>query len=224
MEVTEHYQNGVEVFKNNPIVAVPIIGAGVLSAVIALIFIGSAAAGVSMMAMSGGTPGIGSVGAIMGTVFVVAILSGIINLVAYGMTVVMADAAMAAKADLNDGLQKTIENIVDLLIAAVLVGAIVMIGMILLVIPGLIAMYLLMFTLPFVMLENKSPVSALQESFELVKANVSSTLVFAVIAFVVMMIAGIIGNLLGPLSFIVSGVAMAYISIVLVMLFKDLRK
>jgi len=62
------------------------------------------------------------------------------------MTYVMADSAIDGKADLNDGLQKTTGNIVNLLIASIIVGVIVLIGMVLLVIPGLLALYFLMFS------------------------------------------------------------------------------
>jgi hypothetical protein len=232
MEVTDLFSNGMDVLKKNVVVAVPLIVVGVVVGVLTLVLVGSMMAGAGMMGMGTMSPGALTLGAMAGAAFLVGIISGLLNLIAMGMTIVMADDAIAGKADLNAGLQKTLGNIVNLVITAILVGVIVAIGMMLLLLPGIIAAYLLMFSLVLVMLENKGPVAALQESFELVKTHVSETIVFAVIAIVVMVIAGIIGGILGVipvvgtviLSPVISGTATAYISIVLVLLYKELKK
>ncbi|RMF88771.1 MAG: hypothetical protein D6733_07845 [Methanobacteriota archaeon] len=231
MEVTELFSKGLDVFKKNPVIAVPLIAVGVIIGVLTLALVGGMMAGIGMMGMGGMSPGAGF-GAIMGVGLLIVVIGGLLNLTAMGMTYVMADDALAGQADLNTGLQKTLGNIVNLLIASILLAVIIGIGFMLLFLPGLILAYLLMFTLPLVVLDNKGPVAALQESFELVKNNISETIVFAVIAAVIMFIAKIIGGILGliPLlgvvliSPIVSGAAGAYISIVLVLLYKELKK
>ncbi len=206
MEVTELFTKAFEIFKKNWIIAIPLVAANIIGSIIALVLIGSMAAGMGMMAVGGMTPGIGSIGTFFLLAFVVGILGMIINLLASGMTYVMADDALKGKADLNSGLQKTMANITNLLVASILVGVIIFVGMLLLALPGIAAAYLLMFTLVLVVLDKKAPVDAMQGSFNLVKANIGDTLVFAVIALVLMFVAS------------------AYVSIVLVMLYKELAK
>jgi hypothetical protein len=224
MVVTELFSKGFDIFKKNWIIAVPLVVVEIIMGILALAIMGSMVASSGMIGMSGFEPNLAAIGAFMGAAFLFGIIAGILRLIAYGMTYVMADDAIAGTADLNSGLQKTLGSIVNLLITSILIGVIVFIGMIFLVLPGMIAAYLLMFSLILVMLENKGPVEALQGSFELVKANLNDTIVFAVIAIVIMIITGIIGGILGPLSPIISGAATAYILMVQLLLYKELTK
>ncbi len=224
MEVTEMFSGGLDVFKKNWIIAVPLVVVEIIGGILALAVMGSMVASSGMMGMSGFEPNLAAIGAFMGAAFLIGIIIGILRLIAYGMTYVMAADAISGVADLNSGLQKTLGSIVNLLITSILIGVIVFIGMIFLILPGLIAAYLLMFSIILVMLENKGPVEALQGSFELVKANLNDTIVFAVIAIVILIITGIIGGILGPLSPIISGVATAYILTVQLLLYKELTK
>ncbi len=224
MEVTELFSEGLEIFKKNWIIAVPLVVVEIIVGILALAIMGSMVAGSGMMGTSGFQPNLAAFGAFMGAAFLFMIIAGVLRLIAYGMTYVMADDAVAGTADLNSGLQKTLGNIVNLLITSIILGVIVFIGMIFLVLPGLIAAYLLMFSIILVMLENKGPVDALQGSFELVKANLNDTIIFAVIAIVILIIAGIIGGILGLLSPIITGTAAAYILVVQLLLYKELTK
>ncbi len=224
MEISNMFSEGLEIFKKNPIIAVPLVVVEIIVGILALTIMGSMVASSGMMGMNGFEPNLASIGAFMGAAFILGILSGILKLIAYGMTYVMADDAIAGATDLNSGLQKTLGNIANLLITSILVGVIVFIGMVFLVLPGLIAAYLLMFSILLVTLENKGPVEALQGSFELVKANLNDTILFAVVAIVILIIAGIIGGILGPLSPIITGAATAYILIIQTLLYKELTK
>jgi uncharacterized membrane protein len=231
MEVTELFSEGADVLKRNVIIAGPLVTVGIITGLLTMVFIGGMAAGTGMMGTGMMTSAF-SLGAMMGGAFLLLIINGLLNLIAMGMTYVMASEAIGGKADLNSGIEKTLGNIVNLFIASILLGIIVFIGMLLLFLPGLIAAYLLMFSLVLVMLDNRPPVDALKESFELVKSNISETIVFAVIAVVVMFVAGIVGSILGVIPLlgsliltpIVTGTAMAYISTVLVLLYRGLQK
>lgn len=224
MEVTDLFSKGVDIFKNNPIIAGPLVGVGVISAVLSLLLVGGMSGGMGMM------PGAFSLGAMAGSLALVGIISWLLNILAMGATYVMAAEAMVGTTDINSGINKTLGNVVNLLIAGILMGVIVFIGTILLVLPGLIAAYLLMFTLVLVMVGNRDPVGALKESYEMVRANISDTIVFAIIAIVVLIAASIIGGILGvvpiigPLviSPVISGAAMAYVIVVQVLLYQEL--
>ncbi len=232
MEVTELFSKGVDVFKKNPVIAGPLIVVGIVMGAVTLALLGGAMVGGGMMGLGMMKPSMGTIGAFVGGVLVVGIIGGILNLLAMGMTYVMSNDAIDGKADLGGGIQKTTGNIVNLLVASILVGVIVFIGMILLVVPGLLALYLLMFAIPMVMLDNRSPADALKGSFDLVKSHVGETIIFAVVAIVVYAVAGIIAGIfrfipvLGSviISPIISGAAGAYISVVLILLYRELKK
>lgn len=70
-------------------------------------------------------------------------------------------------------------NLGAVLIAAILVGIVTTIGFILLVIPGIIATFLLYYTLQFVIDRDQEPVAALKSSFELTSKNVGPLLLLA---------------------------------------------
>ena len=232
MEVTELYSEGLEIFKKNPIITAPLIAVEILMGVVALTLMDSMVASTGLMGMGGFEPNLAAFEAFMGAAFLFGIIFWVLKLIAYAMTYVMADDATSGRADLTSGLQKTLGNIANLLITSILLGILVFIGMMFLVLPGLIAAYFLMFSIVLVMLENKGPVEALQGSFELVKANLKDTLVFAVVAIVILIIAGIISGILGVIPVIglliiaplISGATMAYLNLVLVLLYRDITK
>ncbi len=230
MDVTGLFSRGVDILKKNPVVAIPLVVVGIVMGVITTALLGGVTAGVGMMGP--GAFSLGAIGALLGAAFLVGLIGWFLDLVGMGMTFVMVDDATKGKADLNSGLQRTMGNITNLVVASILAVVIVAIGTLLLFIPGLVAAYLLMFTIPLVMLGNRGPTQALKESFDLVKSHVGDTIVFAVIAVVILVVAGIIGGIFGVIPVlgsviiapIISGTAMAYISIVLVLLYTELKK
>jgi hypothetical protein len=225
MEVTGFFSQGFDILKRNIVIAVPFVVVGIITGLIALVIMGSMVASMGLMGMEGFTTfNPAALGTMIGAGLLLVTLNWLLNTVAAGTTYVMAAEAIGGKPDLGSGVQKTLGNIVNLLATSILFGVIVFIGMILLVIPGLIAAYLLMFSLVIVMLEDKGPIAALQSSLNVVTSNLADTIIFAIIAIVIVIVIGIIAGILGPLSPIINGVGMAYISIVFVLVYKDLTK
>lgn len=87
-------------------------------------------------------------------------------------------------------------NLVQLIIAAVLVGIATMIGFVLLIIPGLIVMFLTYLTTYSVVDEDRSAIDAIKHSVKLVSDNVGDALVLAVLNCLVV-IAGFIALCVG---------------------------
>ena len=102
-------------------------------------------------------------------------------------------------------------NFVNVLIAALLVSVVVTIGFILLVIPGLVALFLTYFTTLFVVDDDaESPVKAITDSAKLIGANVGDSLLLALLS-VLVLIAGAIALLVGLfVAYPVTAVASAY--------------
>lgn len=229
MEVTNLFSKGLDIFKKNPMIAVPLIAVGILVALLNHVVIGGV---VGDMGMMGPNVNMASLGALMGAAFLIGLIGMFLQLIAMGVTYVMADGSISGTGDLGGALQKALENIVDLIVASVLIGVAVFVGMMLLVLPGLAAAYLLMFAIPIVVLEKVNPLDAMKKSYTLVIANISETIVFIVIAFVLVIISGVIGAIfgfipvLGPIILrpLITGVVMGYISLVLVILYHELIK
>lgn len=139
------------------------------------------------------------------------------NIVATAVTTVLAAVFARASLDVVDGkpfdflgsFSKV--NILNVIIASVLVSIIVTIGFILLVIPGLIALFLTYFTTLYVVDDDAgSPVQAISDSVKLVSSNVGDALLLALLS-VLVLIAGAIALLIGlVVAYPVVALASAY--------------
>lgn len=139
------------------------------------------------------------------------------NLVSTGVSVVLSAVFARAALDVVDGRSFDFMgafgrlNFVNVLIASFLVAVIVTIGFILLVIPGLIALFLTYFTTLFVVDDDaESPVKAISDSVKLVSNNVGDSLLLALLS-VLVLIAGAIALLVGlVVAYPVTALAAAY--------------
>lgn len=232
MDIIGIFKNGIEVSKKNYIIFVPSIAVMVIMFVVSLILIGGGMA--SMGLMSGGMrlPGamMPAFGAMMIGAFLVGIIAMILELFAHGMTVGMAKEAIdTGSTSLSNGINIAVSRFVPLLIAAIVVGIIVTIGLLLLIIPGLIAAFLFMFTFVAIVVDNMGAVEAMKKSFEVIKSQLSD----AIILFITLIVVGVIFTianmilnvipLLGQLlGMILMGIFGGYISVVIVMAYREL--
>ena len=101
-------------------------------------------------------------------------------------------------------------NLVQLLIAGVLVGIATLIGFVLLVIPGLIVMFLTYFTTYAIVDDGKSAIDGIKHSVKLISDNVGDSLLLAILN-VLVVIAGVIALCVGLLvAFPITIFATAY--------------
>ncbi len=102
-------------------------------------------------------------------------------------------------------------NIVNVLIAAVLVSVLVTIGFILLVIPGIVVLFLTYFTTLFVVDDDaESPTKAISDSVKLIGNNIGDSLLLALLNILVL-IAGLIALVVGLIvAYPITALATAY--------------
>lgn len=139
------------------------------------------------------------------------------NIVATAVSVVLSAVFARAALDVVDGRPFDFMgafgriNFVNVLIAAFLVSIIVTIGFVLLVIPGLIALFLTYFTTLFVVDDDaESPVKAIGDSVKLISSNVGDSLLLALLS-VLVLIVGAIALLVGLIvAYPVTALAAAY--------------
>jgi len=145
------------------------------------------------------------------------VASFLASLVSYAVSVVLGAIFARAALDVVDGRPFDFMgafgrlNIVNVLIAAVLVSVLVTIGFILLFIPGLVALFLTYFTTLFIVDDDaESPTKAIGESVKLISNNLGGSLLLALLNILVL-IAGAIALLVGlVVAYPVVALASAY--------------
>jgi len=235
MSISKVFKESLAVAKGNLLIFIPMLAASVFSALVSLIVIGSA---VPMMRdMSGeqiaANPeqALAGAGAAAGGMIVVAILGGLVGFLAHGMTVGMADLALKGEpAGLKNGWSRFTPRILPLLIAAVLVGILVGIGFMLLVLPGVILAFFLMFALIAVMVDNLGATKAIGRSFKVVSKNFGATFVTFLVIIGMGIITGLICFILNLipvlgqiLTLIVGAIYTGYVTIFLVRAYRELN-
>ncbi|WP_456422568.1 DUF7544 domain-containing protein [Thermococcus sp.] len=151
-------------------------------------------------------------------------VSLILGIIASGALVYMAEVELNGKrASYREGLNVALERLGDLVIASLIIGVGFVVGLILLIVPGLLWLILTAFAVPLIILENMDGVGAVMESIRLVRENFSEVLVYLVvliaIVFVVSVVLGLIPYL-GP--FVASLLVTPYVSISLTMAYHQL--
>ncbi len=145
------------------------------------------------------------------------IVTVLANIVSTAVGIVLSAIFARAALDLVDGRPFDFMgafgriNILNVIIAAVLVSIIVTIGFILLLIPGLVALFLTWFTTLFVVDDDaESPVKAIGDSVKLVSSNVGPALLLALLS-VLVIIAGAIALVVGLIvAYPIVAIASAY--------------
>lgn len=84
------------------------------------------------------------------------------------------------------------QNIGNVIVTSLLVGLGTFIGTILCVIPGIIFAFMTMYSLFFVVDKNLSPVDAIKASIDLVKNNVGSTIIWYLVAYVIILVGAVL--------------------------------
>ncbi|HWJ10519.1 MAG TPA: hypothetical protein VNS46_14160 [Nocardioides sp.] len=104
------------------------------------------------------------------------------------------------------------QNIGNVIVTSLLVGAGTFIGTILCVLPGIIFGFLTMFSLFFVVDKNLSPVDAIKASIDLVKNNVGTTIIWYLVAYVIALVGAVLCGvgLLVAIPVILVGTAFTY--------------
>ncbi len=145
-------------------------------------------------------------------------IAGILaNIVATAVSVILGAVFARAALDVVDGRPFDFMgafgrlNIVNVIIASFLVSVLVTIGFLLLVIPGLIALFLTYFTTLYVVDDDaSSPVTAITDSVKLISNNVGDALLLALLN-VLVLFAGVIALIVGlAVAYPVTALASAY--------------
>jgi hypothetical protein len=205
MKINDILMDSVHVCRKHPLVFVPMLASVVIVSLLSLLLVGSA---IPFAGTATPEQMIAGAGMALGGIMLFSILTMLVSLLAHGMTVIMAyDAVEGRSVTLKDGWTKTMERIVPLVIASIIVGLLLGIGFALLILPGLILALFLMFTFPAVMVDRKDAFRAISGSFRMAGHNFGTVFVIFLVAIalaVLFTLANMIVSLIPALGFVVA--------------------
>jgi len=163
---------------------------------------------------------------------VMGFFSMLLSLYAHGVTLAMAREALETGSTSLNTASFIATRLAGTFVAAiVIIIALVTVGFMLLVIPGLIAGFFLMFTLPSVVADSAGTMEALQNSFTVIRANMRDALMFygILIAFglifsmanILLSVVPVIGQVAGV---ILSGAFWGFVSVLMMDVYKTLKR
>ena len=128
------------------------------------------------------------------------LLSIVLSVFAHGITLAMAlEAIQKGKTSVKTALVVTSAFFLHFMLAALVMAIIVSVGLALLVVPGLLAIYFLMFTFPAIVVHGLGPLDALVASFRLVMSNFKSTLQFFLLLMAISFVITILNMILSQI-------------------------
>lgn len=233
-DIVGHFRLAYRTVVRFPVLIVPPLAVAVLGFLL-VFFIGGGAAAVGALmggAMGGGqgaTAG-GIVGLVLG-MLVFALVMGVLWLLSSGMVVVMArDALGGREPGQGEAFSAVVGRLGAVVVASGLVTAIMAVGFLFLVIPGLVAAVFLMFTLPAVLLDRLGAIDGIRRSFAVVRAHVGSVVGLVVGSLLVLVGVGIASWILslvpflgGLAAFVLHGAAVSYLTVAGVHFYQLLR-
>ena len=162
------------------------------------------AVGGSVMGMA--SVGMMNLGAILGLVGVYIIVAVIASIIATGAIVYMSHQKFnGVSVSYQDGINAAMGKLAPLLVASVVIGIGAVVGMMLLVIPGLLWALFTIFTTPEIMISNKDWLDAIKGSIDIVRQNLGDVLVFAI---ALLIVTAIISIAVGLIPYIGNALAM----------------
>lgn len=234
MSISKVFKESLAVARGNPLIFIPMLAASIFSALVGLIFVGSAVPMLQNMSAdqiaNNPEQALAGAGAAAGGMFLFSIISGFVGLITHSMTVGMADIAFQGeKASLKNGWERIISRIVPVIIASILMGIFVGLGLILLVLPGIILAFFLMFTLIAVVVSDLGAFQAIGRSFKTVGKNFGATFVTFLVIIGLAIITGLLNFIISlipvlgiVLSMIVFAVFTGFVTIFLVRVYREM--
>lgn len=130
----------------------------------------------------------------MGSLLAVFLIKGVVDLLAHGSAIGMANEAMKkGRTSISSMVLSIKANFSSFIIAGFIVSLFATMGFMVYIIPGLIFMFFVIFTFPAIVVEGLSPLEAIKRSTKIVTSRVSDAFLFFVIFIALHMASGFIG-------------------------------
>lgn len=227
LDIGRVFNSVLELIRNNPLILAPQIAAAVLTFVMSLLLADT------MVSTTGFVEGdwdsfVSSIN--WGALATFIAVSVILYVLAYGISLGMAcDAVETGTATIGGGLSRFLGRIIHLFIAGILAGIIVAVGLVLCIIPGLVAGFFLMFTFVAIVYSERSAIEGISGSIDMAKNNVPDALLFLLIITGLSFTGSFIGNIFdiipvigGLVSAVLEGAISVFTTVLLVKVYAEL--
>ncbi|NOY65511.1 MAG: hypothetical protein GXO97_09000 [Nitrospirae bacterium] len=166
MEVGRLFKESFFILKDNTMIMFPPILAFFLTNLLLILVLGNMVSeGVEQRKLS------------VSMILLVTLIGFGIQSLSHAITVVMAQQALSEKrCSLKYGFNESMKKIGPVFSAGILIGILFTIGMMLFVIPGLVVLYVFMFTVVVIILRNLHTLEAMKKSYQIIRANITDTL------------------------------------------------
>ncbi len=197
--VRDTLRASADIARRNYLLFAPTIGASLLVGIIGWIVQAATRDAAAQVAPTAQPLGVAAwLGTTLWIGALVGILGAVITLVGHGMTVAMAAEAVDGKSPtLQSSFAKVRPRIVALLLTALAVGALTVAGTLLLILPGLIVAFFLMFSFVALISDDVGVATALRRSATLVWSKRSESVVLFLVLFALGILFGIVSGILG---------------------------
>ncbi len=204
MDIGKILKEGVDVMKKNYVLAVPTVLATFAMTVLALLVVRSQDAEAVLIPLG--------------------FISIVLNFFVHGVTLAMArEAVERGETSLRTGLDVASAMFFHFLVASAVISALISLGFALLILPGIAAMFFMLFAFPSIVMKGSGPLDALKDSLVIVKANLKESfmlfIVMAGISFTVAVLNIMVGTIpmFGQfINVIISGLVGGYFAVLLV--------
>lgn len=158
----------------------------------------------------------GYIGAFIGAAVLTGIITWVVSTLATGaVTRYASEAIEKGRADLSDSVSYTASRLITLLVAGIITGILVAIGLILFIVPGIILFLMFSVVVPTIVIERQGVFMSLGRSRQLMGRRwlkaFALFILLGIIILIVGAVAGAISIFFGPLSAIVSGIITALV-------------
>lgn len=162
-------REGFETLKKNYVLAVPTVIAALVKVILGSFVVVSTEA--------------------IAVMLIVGLAGLVIDYFAHGVALAMArEVIERGETSLKTGIDVASSFLFHFFVTSILLSTIVGVGL-MLILPGLVAMFVLMFTFPSIIMHGLTPSEAIKNSYNLVRSNLSNSLIlFAVLAAIIIAI------------------------------------
>lgn len=224
-------QNAFQILTKNWQLAIPTAVSSLIATIYVFTVLGAALAAVGLGAMGGRAGMLGGLGAFGGITGIGIILVVLVSIVASAMVMASSEDAWAGRAlDMSRSFARALACFVNIIIAGIVICLMMIVATIIPVLGWLVIGFLVMYTLPAIVVGNAGAIDAIGQSFKMTTSNFGpSILAFLGIA-IALVVGGIVNNLfvhiLGLnfiISIIVGGFTSAFAALVSVRFYDLLR-
>ncbi len=156
--------------------------------------------------------------------FIGRLIAFVISLIVSGALVYMTNEELEGRSvRYTEAINYTLEVFPDLLVASTIIALGTLIGLVLFVVPGLLWLFLVVFTIQEIVLQRKNAVSAIQGSIELVKENAFDLLAYFIVLIIVVIVIAVPLALIPIVGYFIASIFLEpYTSISLTMVYRAL--